>query len=111
MALDRFVYWKKRKPTKKEVRAVLTNFLGGVGSIRWNKDRFFITLPGEQRAALKGFVRNAGATLNDARWIEVWFDSQSLDIMTRQADEFTSALASELAKIFARFWEGKLDED
>jgi len=41
--------------------------------------------------------------------IEVFFARNYLDVITRQQDEATSALATGLAKLFARFWEGSLD--
>jgi hypothetical protein len=46
----------------------------------------------------------------DDRVIEICLSSKSLDILTRQQDEFTNALAEGLANIFARVWKGRLEQ-
>jgi len=118
MACDRFVYWKERKPTQAEVEAVLHNFLGDAAlEIKWHGDRFFVLLVGTKTLAFKGLGHpHEKAFLADnapphhKRYIEVWLDSECLDVMTRHGDEFTNAVADGLVAAFVRFWQGQLEE-
>jgi len=105
MALDRVVNWDKEKPTKAEAEAALTNFLGGVGILEWVQDRYYIHLPGTPTPTLRGLGKCVEVGYH-VRWIEVWQDNDSLYVITRQADEFTNALAEKLAEIFANHWHG-----
>lgn len=111
MALDRFVQFPPRKyPKKAEVEQVIKNFLGGVGTVEWKKDRFFISLPGTPTYTYKD-IKGAPQReeIQPERWIEVCIGNP-MDIITRMADEFTNALAARLAKAFARYWEGTVDD-
>lgn len=117
MALDRFVYWKKNKdkPTKDQVEQVIRDYLGEVmTSLKWEGDRFFVCLVGKTTAPLKSVATEDMrriVTSNDGeeRYIEVWPSDDCLDVMTRRSDEFTNNVADGLAKIFARFWQGRLE--
>lgn len=40
------------------------------------------------------------------RWIEVWLGDDCIDVMTRQADDFTWWIAYDIANKIARFWSG-----
>lgn len=111
MALDRFVQFPPRKyPKKAEIEQVLKNFLGGVGTIKWKNDRFFISLPGTPTYTYEGIE---GAPdhreQQPERWIEV-IPGNPMDVCTRLADEFTNALAARLSEAFARYWEGTVDD-
>lgn len=111
MALDRFVQFKPRKwPKKKEIERVLLNFLGGVGTVEWKKDRFYVSLPGKPTPTFEG-IKGAlpGREHQEERWIEV-IPGNPLDVCTRMADEFTNALAARLAEAFGRYWEGEVDD-
>jgi hypothetical protein len=115
MACDRFVYWKNgKKPTKDEVAKVLTNFFaGGAESITWEMDRFFVTLHGNithPLTGIEGALVHPSGREAECRWIEVHLARTNLDVITRQSDEFTNCLAGGLARLFARFWEGELEE-
>lgn len=118
MALDRFVYFRRaKKPTKKELRLVLDDFFGGATTeIKWDRDRFFVTLVGRHTNALRrmedvpDFVRREPDPGFEGRHLEVWIGSDCIDVMTRQADEFTNALAEGFAKLVARFWHGDLEQ-
>ena len=45
------------------------------------------------------------------RWIEVWPDPdcKSVDVMTRQGDDVTHAMADGLARLLALTWTGKVE--
>lgn len=121
MAADRFVYWAERKPTQAEVEAVLRNFFDEAATeIKWDKDRFFVTLVGKKSFVFKGLGHPLEAAeladITDTRWgtgpirsIEIWLGSDTLDVMTRHGDAFTSALADGLVQVFARFWQGRVE--
>ncbi len=109
MSFDRFVYFEKSAPTQEDIQKVLGNFLGGVGTIEWKRDRFFVALPGTPTLASAGFPEAIPYGMRpEERWIEVWYKDNGLDVITRDQDDFTNALASALAEIFARFWKGKV---
>lgn len=114
MALDRFVKFTDKRPTREEVELVLCNFLGGVGSVEWaeGQRRFYVTLPGKNSFPFNG-IASALAQLGqyhpDGRWIEVYIDDEQFDVITRQQDEFTNVLAKGISKMFARFWQGETE--
>jgi hypothetical protein len=114
VACDRFVSWNtERRPTREEVASVIVDFCGGAATeVKWERDRFFVLLVGTTSAPLKRIPGVAPLVASDdggERWLEVWFDDESLDVLTRHQDEFTHAVALGLAKVFARFWDGKLE--
>lgn len=121
MASDWFVYWKERKPTRKEVQIVLEDFFTGVATkIEWDQDRFFIDLVGKPRSPFyrlsEAAKRSDDAFFHeeegfDVRCLEVWLGADCLDIMTRHQDELTNTLATGLARAFARFWGGSYEDD
>jgi len=116
MASDRFVRWKKNtKPTKDEVEQVIKDYLGEtMTSLKWEGDRFFACLVGKTTAPLKSVADEDLRRIlthrdGEERWMEVWLADDCLDVMTRGMDEYTNNVADGLAKIFARFWQGKLE--
>lgn len=115
MALDRFVYWKERCPTFQEVQHVLEDFFNGAAEVRRSTDRWICTLPGAPQSPLhrvdRLLVEAPDAHADGERWIEVFMHEDSLDIITRMADEYTNALAEGLARIFARYWQGKYQDE
>jgi len=115
MAADRFVLWKSEKPTQEEIQFVLEDFLGEVATeIRWDTDRFFVTLVGKYSHPLKRVVTSPIARRDiepgwDGRHLEVIVGKADLDVLTRRQDEFTMRVADGLADVFARFWAGELE--
>ena len=120
MALDRFVYWGKKKPSAKELRGVLEDYLGGVGKIedlRAKKGRltwWTVTLPGRPTVPfqrVKGFEKY-GAVMKDLkeRWFEVCLDEKYVDVITRHGDEFTGVVAQGFADLLVRFYEARLEK-
>jgi len=112
MALDRFVNFKKdRRPTKKQVELVVRNFFGECGTVEWNEDRWTVSLPGKPTWVFEGIEDDMMSRMrNTERWIEVYWGRSNVDVITRLQDEFTNALALGLAEVFARYWEGELDD-
>ncbi len=121
MALDRFVHWKTdRHPTREDVGKVCEDFMVGVGAVTWNEKigRWIITLPGKCSHPLRRMTDYCGVRIFEGekhlRWIEVFLHDancdHALDVITRQHDDFTNGLAERLADVFARFWEGEVQE-
>jgi hypothetical protein len=107
------VNWKKgKKPTKFEVEKVIRQFFGEAATeVKWDGDRFMVTLVGKGSATLEGIEGAHCLMPPDERWIEVIPSRGNLDVLTRTADEFTCSCAKGLAALFARFWGGELEKD
>lgn len=120
MGLDRWVWWGKAKnsaklPSREDVANILTDFLRGVGEVEWNSDseRFICNLHGEWSDPAV-HVSFPGRRLRPEegfrmRWIEVCLSDNCLNIITRQQDPVTEAIADGLAKYFALYWKAKLE--
>ena len=118
MACDRFIHKCKKKPERADMKMVLEDFFGAAAeSAEWHEDRFFVRL--STRASFPfqrlepGWPRSMMTASDDERWIEVWLDKngKSVDVLTRQQDEYTDSLAAGLAAMIARYWQGELEED
>ncbi len=118
MACDRFVYWQENKPTREQIYQFVCNFLGGVVySITEECGRYMVTLPGRNTFPFKGLGhpheevwKERFAPPYHTRFIEVWYDEECVDFITREADEYTNVLAEGMAKAVARYWQGRLDK-
>lgn len=115
MSLDRLVYFDDEAPTKKQIGEVLTDFLGELAtSVEWKTDRWYATLVGKQshmfQRQSERVARRAEYDRGRERWIEVWLKGKTMDVMTRQADDATNALAAEFAARCARYWNGRLED-
>lgn len=110
MSQDNFVWWQDSKPTKKEIELVIIQFFGGaVTDIVYKQETFIVHLVGQYSEPLKGLGVDRYELCGEPRTIEVHAGPDCLDVLTRMQDEFTNALATRLAKIFARRWGGRLD--
>ncbi len=114
MSGSRTVRWSRTKPTRRPkraaVRAFLEDFIGDPTAVRWKGRRFFVDIPGKGSDALRRVAeRNAPELYQARRWVEVWFERRSIEIMTRGHDQFTSAIAEGLADGIAGFWRGRRD--
>jgi len=115
MALDRFVYWKEDKiPTRDQIQLALEDYVRDLATeVKWDKDRFFVTLPGTCSHPLARLSDWSGvramAEEKRERWFEVYVAKDSIDVMTRQMDEVTNNIAEGFAKLCARWWEGKFE--
>ncbi len=110
MSLDRFVYWKDRKPTKSEIRVLCEDFVGQAGTVSWSAEcgRFIVDLPGECSDPCRRVLGRQLFSPGEKRWIEVFIHDDAIDIITRMQDPFTNALAERLAQEFAGFWGGRM---
>ena len=118
MASDRFIWFKgeHKVPSKDDVESVLKNFFGeGTATLSWGEGRFYATLPGtpsfpfrELPDALRDPFEGEG---DRERWIEVYMDTDNIDVMTRGMDEYTNVLAEGIAGMIARYWQGELEDD
>lgn len=122
MAADRFIHLPDHDPVTfpTALERVVRDFFGqGATSIRWEGDRWFVTLPGKPSDALastpyRHYVRE------DTRWIEVWYDDArdlaagepfSIDVMTRSQDQYTNALAEGLTQCLTTAFQGEREEE
>lgn len=114
MALDRFVYWRDRRPTYDEVVRVVRNTLGYAGTIEEKNGKkglpwLCVTLPGKPTNALEGIAPNLPLSeemLPEERWFEVFVHDDCVDVLTRMQDEYTNAIAKSVAETLKRYWEG-----
>jgi hypothetical protein len=107
MAIDRIAKWGARKPKrpKQQIGETLRRYLGEAAtsiecnakSIRWvawlhGRDNHPFPIPG--RKDLEG----------DYRGFEVCVDDEGIDVITRQADEYTNAVADGFFEAVVRYW-------
>lgn len=108
MALDRFIHFDKPDESRADVngslRAVIEAYIGVGGWINWSHDRWFIHL-GSQNAM--------SSMVEVERWIEVYLspNADNIDVITRQQDNFTNAVAEGLADRLARRFNGRREKD
>jgi hypothetical protein len=121
MANDTFIYFEKgRKPSKKDIQKTLEDYMEGIATeIRWEKDRFFVRLPGTCRHPLQrvlpldmAHVWRQFAEDPRERWIEVWINKKTgtIDVMTRMSDRITNAIAQGYAQVIAKWWSGRIEK-
>jgi hypothetical protein len=102
MGLDRVVRYDKPLP-KKVVEQVVRDYFGGLPKdLHWEDDRWYVDLPGPTSAALRSVHPGLPPDEGRPRWIEVWRDSKTIYVMTRDMDEATNALAEGLADVLMR---------
>jgi hypothetical protein len=109
VSLDRFIRWPLGPaPTREQILPLLEDYFGGAAAIRDGGDRYYIDLPGVGGSALRHAVpERASCLMLEKRWIEVWRGSDSVDVITRGADEYTNGLAARLAETIAQAWGGE----
>lgn len=117
MAQDRFINFNERRPSRAETESVLRHFIGDAGVVVWDAEqsRFMIHLVGSgsfpfiEIAGVPEWSRTHAQYHPDGRWIEVMYTDTQFDVLTRQQDEYTNAVADGIARAFARFWNGHVD--
>jgi hypothetical protein len=114
MAYDRFIRFGKRRPTKPEVQKALEDYVSGAGRVEWLKDRFFVYLEGKgshpaRRIAGSHPSAKEADVYRAERFVEVWLDKAVVDVITRQADDYTNAVADGFVEFLTRFWDGTID--
>ncbi len=118
MSLDRFIYWQDKKPTDEQLLHVVEDFMGGVGEIddNYQKDGhpwWIVLLPGSPSHPLSRIypeMMQYQPPPGVDRCLEVCVADDCVDIITRQADDFTNALAEGLAEVMCRAWGGRRSE-
>jgi len=113
MALDRFITWDdpKDKPSTTDIRFLLEDYLGEAGKITSDSSMFTALLPGKPSHPLKRLEPEFVRPLRDERWFEVHCGHLlSIDVLTREADEFTNNVAQGFAELVARWFKGDLEK-
>lgn len=108
MGLDRFVYWKERRPTATELEQILRNYFDAAAqSFAFAGARWTITLFGRPTSPFKGIAGAPAGVQHQQyaeRWIEVHVHDDCIDIETKQQDDYTNDLAGGLQAAFLRFY-------
>lgn len=105
MAIDRFVKWKKTRPTIQEVRKALKGYVGSAARVTYDgRSRLYASM-GKTSSPFRRVMMNC----REERFLEVFVDDDNIDVITRQADEFTNDVAAGFQKLCARMWQGELD--
>lgn len=133
MSRDRFIEWgpplEWGAPTLEKLATVARDFLGPHWTVRATDDTWLVCeCEDKQTFALRSCRddlitegKNAGRSYGElfhedmqtrTRGFEVFFSVKGgeTSVITRQADEFTSALADRFAEIIARWWNGKVKD-
>jgi hypothetical protein len=122
MSRDRFVRYEGyegQHPTTIEVGRVISQYFGPeVATVDHvpAQRRFYVSLRGKWSSPLHGVVPlfpgdlAVGDLVGGERWIEVYVaEGEPIDVITRHADDYTNALADDLANVLGRGWGGKVE--
>ena len=111
MASDRYIRWHPRRPTPKKLDPVIRYFFGnGIQIIHENR-YWIICLHGTPDSrGLPGHMIPADELYNGERFIEVHPGTKCVDVLTRRADPFVSAIADGLTVFIARALGGSIEE-
>lgn len=103
MARDCFVYWDATQsvPTREELQQALEKYGDGIAEPRWDvrASRFFIHLP--------GFAKRVDEMKE--RYFEVHIGDKNIDVITREMDPITNAIAFGFAQQVSYKWKGRLE--
>jgi len=104
MARDCFVYWDATEsvPKKEDLHLALSEYTNGLAeNIVWieGSGRFIVSLPGF-------FERHDVA---ERRWFEVHIGDNNIDVITREMDAVTNAIAFGFAQQVSYKWKGRLE--
>jgi len=113
MSYDRFIYFKKGKvPPRADVGKVLEDYLGALLTRnRWKKDRWMAQLMGSKSWPFRRVEPAAQCPWSphsEDRWIEVYVDTNNIDVITRGQDELVNNVARGFAELVARYSRGQL---
>lgn len=111
MALDRFIYWQDTKPSRDEVTTALSRFMGKLGTTEEKDDRIYVLIPGEPDHPFTDRYRDEERiNPRGGRWIEVVFGEDCIDVLTRDQDPLTNAIAESFATSCAKWWRARLED-
>lgn len=114
MARDVFVYWNKhQQPTRKVFEQVLNNYLGGIGEITLEGDRWTCTLPGTPTDPREGTPNERVSILDKSqpRWFEVYWHDDCIDVITHFQDCFTNAVADGFSNFCIHHWKAEIGSE
>lgn len=114
MAIDRILYWDKDIPSFGEMAMLLQDYLGDDCRIETNMPRIFGIIPLKPSWAFKRLrpdVPPLGRTDENERWIEIFMDDEHIDIMTRQQDDFTNAIAGSFHDLVRGYYRATKEKD
>lgn len=102
MALDRFVYWDNEKPSEYDIGILLQNYMRDAAKqVEWKGARFIVFL--------FGYTELPGRS--EKRVFEVYISKDAhIDVITRDMDDYTNAVAEGFARLAARRWKGRLEQ-
>lgn len=117
MALDRFLYWREQRPTISELKRIIEDYLGDAleGKVEYVEftSRFYMQLKGKISFPFKR-LEDAPAWPNEdrERAIEVFVHGRKgIDVITRQADEYTNVVAKGLWELLRRYYAAKTEDE
>lgn len=116
MASDTFLRFPDgTSPGCEVLQIVLEDYIGEAGRVYWNRDRFNVELKGRSSLPFRrtedasDFYKRAQEALRSERFFEVHVDLDRpiIDVITRQADEYTNVVAQGFVELCKRFWKAK----
>lgn len=118
MASDLFCRWAEgRVPSAQDVYALLRDYLGDLGALKRERKGdliwFVVYLPGKPSnpfRALDPALSVHRAPARAERGFEVVYSAECLDVITRQADHLTNAVAEAFARLACRYWGARWDD-
>lgn len=108
MAQDRFIRFKDDAYSADDLRIFVEDFCGKTAHLYWTSQTLMIHLDGKGSDPFARLV-NRQSSYRDERWIEIRWEPRKLNIITREQDPFTNAIANTMAKMLTRYKDGKLD--
>ena len=119
MSQDRIIIWKKKRPSKRDIGIIASDYFGEIAEVRWEDDRYFCKVVGMTSYPLKNIpaaiemfpVGQVGGVPIGERSIEIWLNKSYMYIITRLQDEITNAMAEGLATVFTRFYQAEREAD
>lgn len=100
-----------------QTQYILEDYINGAGTVRWDKDRWYVTLLGKPSWPLKR-VLPPRPEVQEERWIEVFPGLlaensgpliETLTVITRMQDTYTNDVATGIAMVLLRFFDGKAE--
>lgn len=114
MSLDRFVIFNHKVPHKEQIELILQDYLNEAGHVTLDEGVFYAMLIGKPTLPFKRIFTPSPPYPHEDRWFEVylgldktWKGYPYINVMTRQADEYTNVVAEGFAALIARFYDGK----
>ncbi len=110
MARDRIIKLPKplTKVNRDQLQFILEDYLGEAGTIRWELDRWYLTLAGKPIHPYQRVTENPQPQTHDERWIEVYVGGH-ISVITRAQDTYTNNVATGIAMVLLKFFNGKAE--